>query len=75
MTSVSEGKRCKLLETTPEIKWIKTWYKSISIKLQQPTNGHINRCACMQKTIFMQLAPQRVANMGITNAKLDKHSR
>ena len=74
MTSVSEGKRCKLLETTPEIKWIKTWYRSISIKLQQPTNGH-NRCACMQNTIFMQLGLRRVANMEITSAKLDKHSR
>ena len=74
MTSVSESKRCKMLETTPEIKWIKTWYRSISIKLQQPTNGH-NRCACMQKTIFMQLHREGQQIYGITIAKLDKHSR
>ena len=59
---MSESKRCKMLETTPELKWIKTWCKSICIKLQQPTNAH-NRCACMQKTIFMQLAPRWVANI------------
>ena len=59
MTSVSESKGCKMLE---ELKWIKTWCKSICIKLQQPTNTH-NRYACMQKTIFMQLAPRWVANI------------
>ena len=67
VTSVCEGKRCKMLETT---------YTTVDKDMVPITMNimHITEvCAC--KNNIHAAGIMRAANTEITNAKLDKHCR